>query len=266
MKHMQLRQSPITSTTAAILYPLITSLFITALYATESPQICTSSCGDIQNISYPFRLKTDPPSCGDTDYELSCQNNKTVLEFQSGNYLVKNISYEEHIIRVVDLNFSIGSSSSSSCNLPSVQTPSQSRTITNHYRYSLPLTQRLRHSYISFLNCSTNITHPAFARVPCFGTENNASSPYHIYAIYEGSLLPGLQEQQYHACLLISMTPADYVDVKFPSYEAILKLLQSGFDLGWSVVCRDCFLSGFTCTIISWDKPSVYVCGERGTF
>lgn len=35
-------------------------------------------------------------------------------------------------------------------------------------------------------------------------------------------------------CSLISVAPADFVDVKFPSYEATMKILQAGFHLGWS--------------------------------
>lgn len=259
MGNMQL-QAPITST---ILYPLLISVFVAAIHARNYNQICTSSCGDIQNISYPFRLKTDPTSCGDTDYELSCQYNQTILEFHSGKYLVKKISYDEGIIRLVDINFSNIGSSSNSCNLPSARIASQSE-ITKDYRYRSPRLQ-IELSYTSFLNCSTNITHPAYTRVPCFGTENNSSSSYYIYAVYEGYLMPD-PLQQYDSCLLISMAPADYADFKFPSYEVILELLKSGFDLGWSVMCRDCLLSGSSCTISSWDKPLVYVCGERGKF
>ena len=40
-----------------------------------------SSCGNIHNISFPFRLKNDPENCGDSKYELSCENNHTVLSY-----------------------------------------------------------------------------------------------------------------------------------------------------------------------------------------
>ncbi|KAF3431945.1 hypothetical protein FNV43_RR26681 [Rhamnella rubrinervis] len=255
MGNMQL-QSPIIST---ILYPVLISVFITAIHARNHHPICTSSCGDIQNISDPFRLKTDPPSCGDTDYELSCQNNQTILEFKSGKYLVKKISYGEHIIRLIDINFSNTGSSSTSCNLPSGRIASSSD-ITSDCRYLRPGRLELKYSFTSFLNCSVNITHPAYTRVPCFGTENNSSSSYHIYAVYEGYLMPDPPQQ---SCLLLSLAPADYEELKFPSYDRVLELLKSGFDLGWSVMCRDCLLSGFSCTISSWDKPLVYKCGER---
>lgn len=43
-------------------------------------------------------------------------------------------------------------------------------------------------------------------------------------------LMPDLKP----SCSLISVAPADFVDVKFPSYEATMKMLQAGFHLGWS--------------------------------
>ncbi|KAM3682002.1 hypothetical protein ACJW31_12G039600 [Castanea mollissima] len=60
-----------------------------------------SSCGNIHNISFPFRLSTDPENCGYPDYELSCENNRTVL-YSSGKYYVEEISYNNYTIRIVD--------------------------------------------------------------------------------------------------------------------------------------------------------------------
>uniref|UniRef100_A0A7N2KLB1 Protein kinase domain-containing protein n=2 Tax=Quercus lobata TaxID=97700 RepID=A0A7N2KLB1_QUELO len=62
-----------------------------------------SSCGNIHNISYPFRLKSDPEICGDSRYELSCENNRTtVLYLFAGKYHVQEINYNNYTIRVVD--------------------------------------------------------------------------------------------------------------------------------------------------------------------
>ncbi|XP_065869215.1 LEAF RUST 10 DISEASE-RESISTANCEUS RECEPTOR-LIKE PROTEIN KINASE-like 2.8 [Euphorbia lathyris] len=63
-----------------------------------------SSCGNIHNISYPFRLKTDPQGCGIDTYELSCENNSTVLYFndQVTKLNVKAINYDNYTIRVAD--------------------------------------------------------------------------------------------------------------------------------------------------------------------
>ncbi|CAL2240007.1 unnamed protein product [Prunus armeniaca] len=61
-----------------------------------------SSCGNIHNISYPFRLNSDPEYCGDSRYTLHCDNNVTVLHLHSGKYLVLAINYYYTYIRVVD--------------------------------------------------------------------------------------------------------------------------------------------------------------------
>ncbi|KAL7150141.1 hypothetical protein ABFS83_05G089900 [Erythranthe nasuta] len=62
---------------------------------------CTpSSCGEIRNISYPFRLNTDPKRCGHPTYVLSCENNTTSLYLNSHKYLVHEINYTQNTIRL----------------------------------------------------------------------------------------------------------------------------------------------------------------------
>ena len=72
----------------------------------------TSSCGKIANISRPFRLKGDPKDCGDSRYELSCENDVTVLYLYGGKYHVEAINYDNFTIRVVDPGVEEGSCSS----------------------------------------------------------------------------------------------------------------------------------------------------------
>ncbi|KAJ4951453.1 hypothetical protein NE237_028285 [Protea cynaroides] len=73
-----------------------------------------SPCRNLLNISYPFRLKGDPPNCGDPRYELLCENNRTVLSmyFSPGKYYVEAISYEKKTMRVVDSGLLINNCSS----------------------------------------------------------------------------------------------------------------------------------------------------------
>ncbi|XP_057950422.1 rust resistance kinase Lr10-like isoform X2 [Malania oleifera] len=90
-----------------------------------------SSCGNIPNISYPFRLEGDPPHCGDPFYELTCDrlHNRTLLhlrtrfsEFNVGEFYVQEINYSSYSIRVVDpgvliptTNTSINTTPTSNC-------------------------------------------------------------------------------------------------------------------------------------------------------
>ncbi|XP_019195024.1 PREDICTED: LEAF RUST 10 DISEASE-RESISTANCE LOCUS RECEPTOR-LIKE PROTEIN KINASE-like 2.4 [Ipomoea nil] len=61
-----------------------------------------SSCGSINNISSPFRLNTDPENCGNPEYELTCEQNRTVLTLKSQKYYVQSINYNNYTIRAVD--------------------------------------------------------------------------------------------------------------------------------------------------------------------
>ncbi|KAL8053621.1 hypothetical protein ABFX02_05G084200 [Erythranthe guttata] len=69
---------------------------------------CTpSSCGEIPNISYPFRLNTDPKRCGYPKYVLSCENNTTSIDLNSHKYLVHEINYTQNTIRLAIPNVTI---------------------------------------------------------------------------------------------------------------------------------------------------------------
>ena len=77
--------------------------FLLAICSVNGNQTCRpSSCGEIQNISNPFRLKGDPSGCGDPDYELVCENNRTMVNLEHGKYYVADINYVNYTIRVVD--------------------------------------------------------------------------------------------------------------------------------------------------------------------
>ncbi|XP_059434034.1 putative RING-H2 finger protein ATL21A [Corylus avellana] len=95
--------SPMLFPAGLIVLIVILVLVPQACSANDSHYHCpASSCGNIHNISYPFRLKGDPPSCGDQRYNLSCENNQTVLYLYVGKYYVQEIDYNNYTIRVVD--------------------------------------------------------------------------------------------------------------------------------------------------------------------
>uniref|UniRef100_M1D423 non-specific serine/threonine protein kinase n=1 Tax=Solanum tuberosum TaxID=4113 RepID=M1D423_SOLTU len=96
---------------------VVTKFLLTILifmYLSETPlaeqrqQCVPSSCGHIHNISYPFRLKSDPKHCGLENYELSCEGNRAILTILlndwngSLNYYVQAINYDNSTIRLVD--------------------------------------------------------------------------------------------------------------------------------------------------------------------
>ncbi|KAJ8775217.1 hypothetical protein K2173_020221 [Erythroxylum novogranatense] len=71
-------------------------------HSCKASKNCNSSCGDI-SIKLPFRLRTDPESCGFKFFELDCQDNqKTILYLSSAKYYVRSIDYTNFRIRLVD--------------------------------------------------------------------------------------------------------------------------------------------------------------------
>jgi hypothetical protein len=82
---------------------LLIVLLVHETWSAKDGEHCApSSCGNIKNISYPFALKDDPETCGDPKYRLSCENNQTVLYLYAGKYNVREINYNNFIIRVSD--------------------------------------------------------------------------------------------------------------------------------------------------------------------
>ncbi|CAL5401435.1 unnamed protein product [Camellia sinensis] len=61
-------------------------------------------CGDIHNISFPFRLKAHAlDNCENKYFELECESNRTVLHLLSGKYYVQAINYSSQLISLVDV-------------------------------------------------------------------------------------------------------------------------------------------------------------------
>ncbi|XVF88915.1 hypothetical protein PTKIN_Ptkin19aG0089200 [Pterospermum kingtungense] len=90
--------------------PLIFGLIALALF--HIPNACQGKlqnkdcgyirCGDL-NISFPFRLKSQPWECGVHILELDCDdNNRTTLSRRHGKFFVEEINYENYTVRVVD--------------------------------------------------------------------------------------------------------------------------------------------------------------------
>ena len=151
--------------------------------AEDDSHICpASSCGNIPNISFPFRLKGDPPNCGDQRYNLSCENNEAVLYLHDGRYYVQEIDYHNYTIRVVDSGiqkdnhsfiprYSLGPNNFSSRDPYATDHPysisCDSCEANSIYCYlSLP---DLRQTYMVFVNCERKVESPLYLDIStCF--------------------------------------------------------------------------------------------------
>ncbi|XP_058009008.1 LEAF RUST 10 DISEASE-RESISTANCE LOCUS RECEPTOR-LIKE PROTEIN KINASE-like 2.3 [Hevea brasiliensis] len=141
--------------------------------ATDTNHCPPSSCGNIHNISKPFRLQTDPNHCGKHGYELSCENNITVLNLFRGRYYVQAINYDDFTIRLVDDGINPDDCSS----IPRFPlTRSKLSEVDDRYWsvYSQPM--------ISFIKCPNPVYSPSY--LDCSTCINGGSAlQTHTYAM-----------------------------------------------------------------------------------
>ena len=150
--------------------------FLSFCSASENQPCRPSSCGDIQNISIPFRLKGDPLGCGHPDpaYELVCENNRTILY---GKYYVEEINYHNYTIRVI-----VAGLEKTNC----FSLPLYSSTIDELYVYGYEYVDEL--DTVVLMNCARPIFDQYYIPiVPCNRTDATFSSsqPY-AYALAAG--------------------------------------------------------------------------------
>ncbi|WJX10137.1 hypothetical protein P8452_00894 [Trifolium repens] len=223
----------------------------------------TSSCGKITNIKHPFRLKNDPTACGDSRYELSCENNITILPLFSGKYYVQEINYINYTVRIVDPGIEEGNCSS----IPHyfLTTSNFSKYYTYEYDdyHGDPYRMvdhgfGLGYGYIIYLNCSKSVKDdPGYVDTsPCI----NWDSRSYVYAFavkkyweddYMGSnnylsvgRLKDYCQVKHVAMLSLSDSSNGSVRDDVPdrplSYEHMHGMLLYGFELSWkSGACRD---------------------------
>ncbi|KAF8020089.1 hypothetical protein BT93_G0709 [Corymbia citriodora subsp. variegata] len=144
--------------------------------------LCTpSSCGEIHNISYPFRLTSDPKSCGHPKYELVCENNRTVLYMYAGRYYVKSIHYQHYLneedfdglMTVVDNGLQKGNCSSLPRYSLALSNFSNPYHPANYIRYLARM--------VAFVKCSQSVASiQYFDTKPCVEGAQSADTPPNV--------------------------------------------------------------------------------------
>nr|POE80208.1 hypothetical protein CFP56_79380 [Quercus suber] len=166
--------------TAGLTVLIALVLLVPPTNCSNPPCAQSSSCGNITNIRFPFRLKTDPKKCGSLRYELSCENNRTVLNLfgVGGKYYVQEISYNNYTIRIVD-------SSIRKDNYFSFSTPTYSLsryyTPTPYYTYLQKGTKaNYRHLELSrslaLMSCEKPVNSPLYLDISTCNYHDNSSS------------------------------------------------------------------------------------------
>ena len=212
--------------------------FLSFCAASENQPCRPSSCGDIQNISIPFRLKGDPLGCGHPDpaYELVCESNRTILY---GKYYVEEINYHNYTIRVI-----VAGLEKSNCfSLPLY---SLTRDDLYGYEYADEL------DTVVLMNCARPIFDQYYIPiVPCNRTDATFSSsqPY-AYALAGRN--KQVRDLPYSCTIGLTVVTGNFMAVSEPSnllrsdlQEKLLMGLQISF---LSSRCHECKVKGRWCT------------------
>lgn len=171
----------------------------------------TSSCGDIRNISHPFRLTSNPDG---SMYSLTCEDNRTVCYLIDGRYYVQSINYSVGQIKLVDDGLQKDNCSS----LP---------------RYSLSLSRSYNRSILVIVNCSKPVSSPFYiAFGPCIkgSYSSNTSLHWNLYA-----LLNPNESDVRDFCNISGWTwtdyfgPKEHINSSSYNYELIHSIISDGF-------------------------------------
>ncbi|XP_037415144.1 rust resistance kinase Lr10-like [Triticum dicoccoides] len=175
------------------------------------------SCGHLQDIQYPFRLRGDLRLCGLPSYELDCSDSKATIRINTGTYFVTDINYKHSYFWVVDANLDM----SGSCPLPSWdQRP---------YIYGIPGSDGFVELYprsvtwANFVNCSRAVTDNSdYIPVACLRTRSSFVYVL-IDSLYVGDLNP------YCGYLAVAALGDQSVQYSNASHGVLVETLRRGF-------------------------------------
>ncbi|XP_034920445.1 LEAF RUST 10 DISEASE-RESISTANCEUS RECEPTOR-LIKE PROTEIN KINASE-like 2.1 [Populus alba] len=199
-----------------------------------------SSCGNIRNISYPFRLNTDPESCGEKRFELACENNiRPTLYLDTEKYYVQSINYSDFTIRLVDAAvqkddcFSIPHHSLTEYQLL-------------HSHYDINWTDR---SVLTFLCCKNPMLNPPDYIMDASSCKNGSGTAYNSSSSSSISS-PSCVDMEGHSYVMVGGDIQDVPDLCrinliYPvgknmtnmSYTDVHDVLVYGFELSWFSFC-----------------------------
>jgi len=212
-----------------------------------------SSCGSILNISYPFRLTSDPKNCGDQRYNLSCENNQTlVLHLYDGRYYVRQINYTDYTIRVVDPGVGLNANEyysfipRYSLEYNNFNSGDPYQTFSSNRR-DYPLYPALS---MIFVECEKPVNSQYHLNISaCFEEGVYPNSKRYTYALfgYESAAMELGDLCQVEQISFVSRSDRYYVDLRNISCTDFHNDLLRGFELFWSgLYCgrvEDCCLN-----------------------
>lgn len=254
----------------AFLFRLHVLLSGTSCNMEKNHLYAASTCGNVRNVSYLFRLKCDKKGCGHSEFELACENDHTILYLYAGQYYMTSIHCHYNdtgdikgYLMVVDDGLQMGNYSS----LPRYPLALSNFSI-NHLYY--PSIRNL----VVFVKCSQPVASILFVETtPCIeGAYTNDTPPnlsqvkVYSYALHGSSSVDKFRFvgplDIENSCTITMMSFAsDYIwvyeedqdyYVSLLPYKSLHNLMAEGFNLSYYKLnppygaSQLCFV-GFTC-------------------
>ncbi|XP_028788903.1 rust resistance kinase Lr10-like [Neltuma alba] len=231
---------------------LFTCVYVTpqTMSSKNGSKTCNlSQCGIITNISYPFRLRDDPPNCGLRAYELACENNVALLHLHpagTATYQVLGINYDNYTIRVKDPGIREGDCSSLPLYFLSQSNFTDTYNLSSDYKYDTnnpyavfmdPLSEELLFEHIIYLNCSEPVRDDAgyVDTAPCVDWGAKGEGGGHVYVV-AGRDLEAQRlkpECRVKSVATIASDWSSFLERKSHSYADLHTALSYGFEISW---------------------------------
>ncbi|KAF2948096.1 rust resistance kinase Lr10 [Oryza sativa Japonica Group] len=237
------------SATRRKFYFLQKSLLVSSLLAVvaadvvgagPNQQCFPSSCGDLGNISYPFRLASDSRPCVGTLrpwYNLSCSSGRATIQINTRTYYVTSINYTGEIFSVVDATLQDDDTNGTSCPLPRSDhlpyidywPPYLGESSTDSYGFVYLATAS--DTWACFVNCSRarTDTMPWYRPVTCLLPNNSF-----VFVSFDDCAVGELQP----SCRYLAMIPVDRWNLpdnssqlQNASYTDIIGFIRKGFSV-----------------------------------
>ncbi|KAM7478019.1 hypothetical protein LguiA_026232 [Lonicera macranthoides] len=200
-----------------------------------------SSCGNIHNISYPFRLKGDPENCGDPRYELACEDDLNLMVLYSRKYFVQAINYLNFTIRLVDSTIKKDNCSSLPLYSLIISDFKRGDAYSPYdYRWGRMIKTEISKPIYS-IKCPYRVNSPLYVgAAPCInGTRRNSTTTSFSYLKFGHMNASDLLDSCSIELMVTSSWPVK--DESGLSLSDIRDALLYGFELSWfNVLCKSC--------------------------
>ncbi|XVF79243.1 hypothetical protein PTKIN_Ptkin14bG0205300 [Pterospermum kingtungense] len=183
----------------------------------------STMCGNI-NITYPFRLKSQPRECSDYQLEVDCDDhNRTTFVTNQMNFYVQQIFYENSMFRVSFANLAMDN-----CSLP----------LERFHEDSLYCEMYFRGWYFTFyeamylVNCSAPMNSSLYVEASrCTNSSSNTPPPSSYFYFMDWNTPPS-QFNRY--CTPIAKVPIVAENATAMSTSEIYEKLLMGLEASWA--------------------------------